>query len=760
MALGNGYSRKALRLAAAGIVAAATGACSFLTSLPDPVTAEQRLDAIPIDGLDLEGRVTIHWDPHMIPFVEAERDADLPVALGLVHAHLRLGQMALLRRVARGRLAEVAGPLAADIDEGLRIIGFGRAAPEIEAQLPPASRAWLEGYVRGLNHYQANVATLPHEYELLGIGREPWTVQDVLAFGRLSGTDVNWLAFLPMLGLRDRADWPRLWQQLLEEGRDSIPSFTAEGANAALFDILKGVSKSGSNSLALAPRRTKSGAAMIANDPHLGITVPNIWLIVGAKSPSFHAVGLMVPGLPIFAIGRNERIAWGGTNMRAAASDLVDVSGLDPATIVERKETVRVRWWRDREITVRETPYGPIVTDAPLLAGRELPPVAVRWTGHRVSDEVGAMLRVARAGNFAEFRAAFEAFGVPGQNMLYADIDGNIGQVMAVQLPKRDRPPEDLVVSPARSDRAWAEMVSVTDLPFALNPPDGFLASANNRPANAGPLVGYFFSPDDRMIRMQDRVESTPAFGLQEIAALQQDVRMPSSLRLRDALLPALNRATPESDTVREAVALIRDWDGAYAETSRGALAFELFRVAFAETFRKSLYGEDDAKGLGDVGQSMKRLAMEAGRAPHAIVDAAVAAGLRSAAEGLDDFADWGAMHRLRVAHPFSFLPLLGGRYEFGDYPVGGSSHTLMKTAHDATTERHATRYGANARHVSDMSDPDANWFVLLGGQDGWFNSPAFLDQVPLWRAGDYVQVPLSLEAFKARAAWRTDLRP
>ena len=129
---------------------------------------------------------------------------------------------------------------------------------------------------------------------------------------------------------------------------------------------------------------------------------------------------------------------------------------------------------------------------------------------------------------------------------------------------------------------------------------------------------------------------------------------------------------------------------------------------------------------------------------------AALAAGLAAAAEGLDSFADWGEMHRLSLAHPLSNVPLIGGRYEFAEAGVGGSSETLMKTAHDASGERHSVNYGSNARHISDMTDPDENYFVLLGGQDGWFNSTTILDQWELWRRGDYVRVPLTPDEVRA----------
>ncbi|CAN0574384.1 unnamed protein product, partial [Laminaria digitata] len=241
------------------------------------------------------------------------------------------------------------------------------------------------------------------------------------------------------------------------------------------------------------------------HDPHLGITVPNIWLIMGVHSPSYHIVGLSVPGLPIFAIGRNPHISWGGTNMRAASSDLVDISAVPAADITTRQEKIKVRWWFDRDLSVRETRWGPVLSDAPLLKSEDGPQFALRWAGHQVSDEVGAMMKVSKATNFQEFRQAFKTFAVSGQNMLYADIEGNIGQVSAVKLPSRENGlPADILVTPAQSNAAWSQMADVSSLPVTINPAEGFLLSANNRPAPADIPLGYFFSPDDRMIRMRE----------------------------------------------------------------------------------------------------------------------------------------------------------------------------------------------------------------------------------------------------------------
>ncbi len=731
--------------------------CSLLKPLPKETSLDQRLAVFPTTGLPLAGPVTVRWDDHQIPFIEADHDDDAAFALGLVHAHLRLGQMAIYRRIAQGRIAEMGGPLAADIDHGLRIIDFGKAAAESEARMSPEARRWVERFVAGINLYQERLEVLPYEYAVLGLEREPWTVRDVLTFGRLSGTDVTWLVWFRLLPLRQRADWPMLWSRLVEAGSRSLPSFEASGGSDVLGGLLEGISRSGSNSIAIGPEHTTTGSALIASDPHLGLNLPNTWILAGLKSPSYHVVGMMVPGLPLFAIGRNPDIAWGGTNMRAAASDLVDLSTVPQEVISERRETIKVRGWRDREVIVRETARGPIISDAPQLADLGLPPLALRWIGHQPSDEISAMLEASRARSFPAFRKAFAAFSLPAQNMIYADARGNIGEIMAVRLPARDRKtPADITTSAEASDTDWSRILTSPELPYSYNPAKGFLASANNWPTDAGDIrIGYFFSPGYRVRRMAELVEEHGLMSMQDAGDQQRDVALSASLALRDAFLHQLAAAGLGPDDAglapdqRAVVARMARWDGRYDEGSRGAVAFEIFRAEFTEAFYRAKLGDEDWKAFTGAGEIMALLAEDLEAAEPAVVVPLLRDALTSAGGKIDDFAEWGEMHRLKLRHPLAFLPLIGGRFEFANYPAGGSSETLMKTAHPLTSERHRVSYGSNARHISDMTDVDKNDFVLLGGQDGWLNSSTFLDQVPLWREGRHVQLPLRPETVR-----------
>src|SRR5882757_5701387 len=282
---------------------------------------EQRLAMLPLRNAPVSQPVTVFWDDHQIPFIEAQTDEDLAAALGIVHAHLRLGQMELMRRLAQGRISEMVGRFGLGLDRLIRTFDIGRAVPDILATMPVETRIWLENFARGINHCLDHAPERPREFALLDLKHEPWSVADVVTLGRLIAADVNWIVWLRLLKFRSAADWPQLWQRLLHHDTLSFQSGNGEGGlRDAAYALTGGALRSGSNSLAVAPVRSESGGALIANDPHLSITLPNPWLLAGGKSPSHHAVGLMVPGIPFIAIGRNAWSAWGGASLQAASS--------------------------------------------------------------------------------------------------------------------------------------------------------------------------------------------------------------------------------------------------------------------------------------------------------------------------------------------------------------------------------------------------------------------------------------------------------
>jgi penicillin amidase len=713
------------------------------------VALGERLKAIPARDAPVRAPLTIHWSEHQIPFLDAAHDEDAAVGLGLVHTHLRWAQMEMMRRAAHGRLAEVLGSVAVELDHALRALDLTRAVPRIEAALPASTRRWIEGFVAGINHYVAHAPEPPYELRMLGMARQSWTPRDVLCVGRLAAADSNWLLWTKLLRLRRRADWPDIWNVLIREGTAPVPAADEPAPADPLGSVLGHTGRFGSNAVAVGPARSASGAAWLAGDSHLSLVLPNLWLVAGWRSPSYHVVGLMIPGIPAIAIGRNPWIAWGGTNLHAASSDLFDVE-TDTAWKPARALRIPVRWSRAARRSVRESRAGPVISDAPMLGSPT--PLGFRWVGHAPSDELSALLALNRARDGAAVRAALDGFAVPGQTFVYADRAGHIGSVIAAWLPRRVGPPDDIVL---RSSRLadWNALVTARDLPHRQDPAAGFIVSANDPPGPAVVPIGWFFSPADRVARLTQLLLATSAVDFEALRTLHLDVQLLAAEAFKDVLVRWLKRGAPSPERTALA-ALLAGWDGAYRHESTGALAYELlvYHIAAALPPERALLADAVWHGRallrGDVADLIEEATVTLDRA------------IRRTTAGLRRFGTWGEMHRLQLAHPFAALPIVGRGFRFADRPADGTSDTLLKTAHRPTARCHAASYGSTARYIFDMSDPDGNYVALLGGQDGWIGSSTFLDQLPLWETGSCAQIPLQLGTIERQSSHRTVLTP
>lgn len=737
------------------ILALFTGACAAL--YPQDLTTQQRLAVFPTAGLPIEQPVTIRWNQHQIPYVEAKTDRDLGFALGLVHAHLRLTQIALAKRLTEGRTAELVGPFRVPAyDKALRTLNFRHSAKAIADGLPPETRAYLQAFVDGLNYYQRTAKQLPPEFGLLGLGREDFVVEDIIAIGRVAGIDINWFTMINLLRQRDDPRFDEILTRTLEAGSGPTVSFDAT-KTSAFFNLLSSSMRSGSNAFAVSGARSASGKPMIASDPHLGLSVPNLWVMAGISSPSYRGVGMMIPGTPFLAFGRTPDIAWGGTNMRASHSEYYDVSKLPEDRFVSTSSTVKKRLWFSGETTTRwVNGIGPVMSDTNVMDGAARPgeTIAVRWLGHEKTDEITAILNASRAKTPQDFRAALKTFALPAQNFVYADAGGHIAQVTATMLPRRsyNELPKTILVDASDPKTAWTDILDPTELPWILDPSEGYLASANNKPYADQPNVpvGWFFSADERIRRLHEMLGADSSVTIDDLKRMQLDTVSPF---VRD-MMPALRQMVGSIREARELdpayVDRLLAFDGDYRVDSPGAPAFETFLYYLAPR----VYNQTDAdqipswlanwEGFGKV--FLKDLEALSPERRATVIKESIALGAKDARP----FSTWGQMHRLQIAHTLSVIPVAGSRFIYGNFPTAGSRQTVFKSAHGFQNGLHNTRYGSQARHLSDMNDPDANWFVLLGGNDGWIGSANFMDQVDLWQKGQYIQMPLRPETIAA----------
>ena len=716
-------------------------------------TLAQRLAQLPLEGAPLEQPVTIRWNAQHVPQIEAATDRDCAVALGIVHAHLRLGQMEMMRRIAWGRTAEMVGPAGIELDHALRAFDLTRDIDGAIDRMSPETKSWLEGFAAGIRHVLETARELPPEFTILALQREPWTIRDIVAIGRLSGADVHWGIWLKLLRHRTGSGWVDIWDQLLTQGIAGPEQHAMQ--HGAFGNIIAGA-RSGSNSFAVTGAKTGTGNALIASDPHLPVTIPNIWLLCGFKSPSYDVVGLMLPALPFVALGRNAAIGFGGTNLHAASSDFVDLSLETQFTT--RQVDIKVRGGETVTRTIRESRYGPVISDAPLLKA-EGACFALRWAGHEATREFDAMLGFNRARNWDEFREAADGFGVPGQNFVYADREGHVGKLIAAWLPRRRQKPSASLLTSPETLAAWERPAVSRDLPQEYDPASGVIASANDEPPDAGFPVGFFYSTRDRARRIFAVLDRARPASVETMERLQRDVSSEPALALRDLILDLYDRSAHDRERSRynrPVVVALRLWDGSYDADSAGALALELMK----SLLMAGLHSATERAAFGSVWHARDLLYRSLAAGQKDRTARIVAKCIEHAVPPFRKYHVWGNIHRLRLRHPLGMLPVAGKRFQFGEWGAGGNGDTVMKTGAGSGMGPHGVSYGSIARHISDLSQPDHNWFCLLGGQDGWLGSDTVLDQVAWWREGKYLKVPMTPDAIARDFPFVTVVKP
>lgn len=731
------------------LLSALTG-CSFLTTKPDQLSQQERFKQLGNTQAPVQGKVRIYWNEYSIPYIQTQHDEDLAFALGVVHAHLRIDQIGLYRMISQGRLSEIAGPIpqVKMVDHGLRIMDLDGSARRTWEVMSPESKAWMQEFTRGINWYIAGLKQQPVTNQLMDQPLKPFTVMDILTISKLASADLTWGTYLKYLKQAEKEDWQEVFAYSLQKLKSDSATFD-NVSDGGFAQLLKSVTRSGSNSVVVAGHKTTSGSAMIANDPHVGLMLPNFWLLAGVKSPSYHVVGMMIPGVPIFGIGRNEHISWGGTNMRGISSHLFDVSNLDEHEIQIRKETIQRRWWFDSTIEVRDTPYGPILTDLEYFDRDKLPfEVAIDWVGRKGTDELKTFLQLAQAQNWNDFQQAFAGYQVSAMNMVYADDQGNIGMVAAYGQPVLKHPAETLKLVKSINNPIQSVRLP-TEHPNPYNPKSGVIASANNKPFQH-PEIPFAFSYaiNDRVERLKELTYGRDNISLEDLKRLQQDVYSTQAhqiAQLLDQRLPETSklRSDPDFQTVL-------GWNGEYQSDSRGALVFYAVMVAAWSEYVQELPVSGALKEALATTENWKPSMLTWLREkPADELEALMSAALLDSAAVIGQHATWGDFMTQSQTTPFGMIPVLGASFKLADYPLSGSNDTLNKYGKPFSNKPGKAHYGASARHVSDMSKPDENYFVLHGGQDSWIMNENLADQTPLWRKGQYIQMPLSMHKVK-----------
>ena len=771
----------------------------------------------------LSGQVTVTRDAHGVPTIEASTLEDLFFAQGYVTAQDRLWKMDVMRRFAGGELSEILGEDTIKLDREQKTLGLRDMARKNLQNAMPRDRSFFEAYARGVNAYiDTNRNRLPIEFRILGYAPRPWTTEDSAVIGNQMVKDLNYHNFfdalarekvLAKLGPELTADlyvnrsWhdrpPTVMREDVnapdntpnsdsDDDEDDSPdtSVTQNGLRTARLGDLSSeqIPVNGSNDWVVSGAHTVTGKPLLSNDMHLGHQMPNLWYEAHLHCGPFDVAGVTLPGVPFVIVGHNQRVAWGFTNVGPTVTDVYIENFNEqgayqtPKGWVQpghRNEVIHVKGKPDVNIDVKITRHGPVITE---LVPGETRPLALRWTlyeGMRFP-----FFDIDSAQNWDEFTKAFSQLDEPGQNVVYADIDGNIGYHATGKVPIRTGD-GSVPVSGADDAHEWISYIPYDKLPNVYNPPSGIIATANGRitPDGYPYSVSMEWEAPWRTARIYHILESGRKFSSADMLGLETDVHSEIDLFAAERLVYAVDHAARPSQRAKQAADLMRGWDGrmlasSAAPTITEASLRELRRLLLepklgatpSEHPRDSdseLYLEDERSGVNWTTYSWlqrsvwmenvllhrpKRWLPDKYPSYDELLTAAVEASA-NAAGAPKDLASWrwGAVNAVEIQHPIlGRIPLVKYWSGPGTLEQSGSGYTVK-----AVTRHH----GPSERFTANMADLDQSTLNTVTGQGGNFLSPYYMDQWKAWYEGTTFTLPFSHQAVEAAKAHRLILQ-
>ncbi len=668
---------------------------------------------------------TVKRDARGIPHIEAASWADAIFLQGYVTAQDRLWQMDALRRYSAGELAEVfgAGMLGADVrSRRMRISAFAESHAR---RLRAGERAAFDEYARGVNFFiDTHHDNYSLEFSIPGRAYDPrrWTVADSILVG---------LAMFR--NLTDSSNFEFAKGELMAE---------ADPAKArVLFPPIAGPFVSvGSNAWAVSGAHTADRKPMLANDPHLAYAIPDTWHLVHLKAPGLDVSGAALPGVPGVITGHNEQIAWGVTNLEADVMDLYkeqfdENTGryLFRGTMEQAeldRERITIMGSKPVELKIWVTRHGPV------LRTESGNPYSMRWSA---ADGFGfPFLDVDGAQNWQQFRNALSTYWGPGQNFVYADRAGNIGYQAAGRVPVRRGFDGDVPLDGTSGAYEWDGYIPFEQMPSIYNPGSGIVATANQNPfpPDFAYRVDGNFADRYRVEQVRALLNAKKELTGNEMLAIQKDVYSAYDYFLAQEALAALRSRPRNERMVREAVEVLKRWNGQMEKDETAPMITELFSGEAAQRLLQSALKHDAAMDPPEIRprpQIIEKLIRERPRGWVKQDDwdqwlteafsAAVENGRREQGSAISKWK-WGKALRWKLGHPVGGqLPFVDRFFNIGPVEMSGSGTSVKQTT---------AVIGPSERMVVDLGDLEKSVQNLVVGESGFVASPHYKDE---WKA-------------------------
>ncbi|CBW26884.1 putative secreted penicillin acylase [Halobacteriovorax marinus SJ] len=744
----------------------------------------------------LQEKVQVIRDSEGIPHISAKNDRDAYRVLGYVMASERLLQMEMLRRVGSGTLSEIIGKKGLEIDKTFRTLGlvehFRKSLKE--RPLPTEIKTKMESFFEGVNYFIEH-EKLPIEFVLGGITPRKFDLYD--SYAVVGYMAYSFAAFMRHDLLMDKLQRDldeKLWNDLqVEPTRHSIMTAKIHGELKSIFQAFNDLNNSfggfeGSNAWALSSKKTRSGRAMLASDPHIGFSLPGIWFEAHLKiedpSNPYEIYGHFLPNIPFAVMGHDFKKAWGITisylddmdfyKEKFSASGNETIFDGRELPIERRLEVIKVRGGDDFQLPVRVTRNGPLLDEIIEDKG-----IALKWTYYLPDNHpIQGFYQMGRAQSFEDFQRGVSVVGSPGLNIIYADADDNIARLNLGRYPIRSELSDSRVVMDGSSkEDAYKGYYEFSQMPHNINPESGVIASANNRPLTADERFRGMWQPRDRFITILSRLMAKDKWSVEETMLLQTSVLNSEVEWVREQLIEEIDTAN-FSPLEMSALDELKNWDMQTFPNRVGASLYHqtLFQLKF------NLFDElerDDALkycGLSASWYAMQRMLKRENakwwdyskttdkietRKDILIKSFKDAVAILKNEYG-DDISKWtwGRLHTLEFAHPLGKSFPLNKILNLGPYPVMGGYNNVNNFRQVGCKDGFQVKSGPSTRRIIDFSEPGKSYGILPLGISAHYLSPFFQNQRERFLSGKYRLQLLSKELIERSAATRLEITP